>query len=153
MAQVKEKTSVITRERKGISPLVVQRDRLASTALVNQWIRSFRKWIGVSEQWKKEAHLIDRLVNMSIMGEETSRAQLVNLQSALRSFVSIEVKEMETDVLEMQQNIDLLRRCVINSEERVRITKTKIQQLSKTYGSLKHEILHELANAYPVTFH
>ncbi|NND34954.1 MAG: hypothetical protein HKN76_20375 [Saprospiraceae bacterium] len=153
MAQVIEKTNVIHQQHRSTSTLGLDLKSPASTTEVNQWIRSLKKWIHVLEQWKKEAHLIDRLVNMSVLGEDFKNMKLVKLQSSLRSFINEEVKEMEVQVLDLQQNIDLLQRCVINSGERMNQTKKKIQDLSKTYGALKHELLHELANDYPVRFH
>lgn len=126
--------------------------RLTPASTLNTWMRNFSKWISILEQWKLEGHLIDRLVTLSVIGEEISNQHLRSLQDSLKHFVDSDVKALEACILDMQRNINLLERCAISSEEKVSESKIRIQHLSATYTKLKNNILREIANVYPVTF-
>ena len=126
---------------------------ITPASTLNAWMRNCSKWIYILEQWKLEGNLIDRLVTLSVVGEENTNRRLRSLQVSLKSFIDEDVNALETSVLDMQRNIDRLERCAISSEERIRESKVRIQQLSATYADLKNNILREIANVYPVTFH
>lgn len=120
------------------------------THVVNLWVKSFRKWLDILDQWKKEACLIDRLIAMSLLGEELGHHQLTRLQQTFRDFIDSEIRSLEIEILEMQQNIDLLQRYVINTDVKIRDIKIKMQQLSGQYGDLKMKVFNELTHIYPV---
>jgi len=119
---------------------------------INTWIRDFEKWIGVIGTWKQEAGLIDRLVTLSLIGEERNCRRLQELQRSLIVFIMNDVKGLEEQILGMQQNLDLLRRCVISSDAKVKECKVRMKLLSDAYSKIKNSILKELADVYPVRF-
>ena len=129
-----------------------QLKKVTPASNINAWMRSFNKWISILEQWKLEAKLIDRLATLSVIGEEATNRRLHELQGALRNFMETNVRELETSILEMQRNSELLERCLINSEEKIRACKIRMQKSSTNYSNLKNAILREVANVYPVTF-
>lgn len=129
------------------------RTKTTPASILNAWMLNFSEWISILEQWKLEGNLIDRLVTLSVMGEEITNRRLRELQGSLKNFMDLDVRALEASVLDMQRNINLLERCVISSEEKIRESKIRIQQLSATYAELKNNILREIANVYPVTFH
>ena len=143
--------ALVTPKTRNESLLALRNITPAST--LNAWMRNCSKWIYILEQWKLEGNLIDRLVTLSVVGEEITNRRLRSLQVSLKSFIDEDVNALETSVLDMQRNIDRLERCAISSEERIRESKERIQQLSATYADLKNNILREIANVYPVTFH
>ena len=118
--------------------------------VVNLWIRSFNKWLDILDKWKKEARLIDRLIALSIHGEESVHLQLNKLHQQLNTLMHNDIKALEIEILDMQQNLDLLQRYVINTDVKMREIKMKIQHFSKEYGDLKMTIFHELTKVYPI---
>lgn len=118
--------------------------------VVNLWVRSFNKWMDILDKWKKEARLIDRLISLSLHGEESTHEHLNNLHTKLTGLIQNEVKDLEIEILDMQQNLDLLQRYVINTDVKMREIKIRIQHFSSQYGDLKMAIFHELAKVYPI---
>ncbi|MBK8501736.1 MAG: hypothetical protein IPL46_05735 [Saprospiraceae bacterium] len=118
--------------------------------VVNLWIRSFHKWLDILDKWKKEGRLIDRLITLSLHGQGSSHEQLDNLHKKLTGLLQNELKDLEIEILEMQQNLDLLQRYIINTDVKTRQIKYRIQHFSNEYGNLKMNIFHELTNVYPI---
>lgn len=118
--------------------------------IVNRWARSFKKWLDVLSTWKSEASLIDRLISMSILGEDRAANPLMMHHQNLKQLVGIEIKNLETEILDMQQNLDLLQRYVINTDVRIKEIKLRMQKLSESYTDLKLKIFHDLAKGYPI---
>lgn len=121
-----------------------------SATVVNLWIRSFKKWLDILTTWKGEANLIDRLIALSLLGEDQSGSPLNLHHDQLRKLINSEIRNLETEILDMQQNIDLLQRYVINTDVRVKEIKLRMQKLSETYTDLKLKIFHDLARVYPL---
>jgi hypothetical protein len=122
-----------------------------STTVVNLWIKSFNKWLDILASWKNEASLIGRLVALSTMGEEDGHRLLISLHISLNNLIDCEIKNLETEILDMQQNLDLLQRYVINTDVKVKEIKGKMQSLSEAYHRLKLRVFQELTKVYPVT--
>ena len=153
MINVKEeKTSAAISTRtstQATTPLEARKN--PSATVVNFWIRSFNKWLEVLQQWKTEARLIDRLINLDILGEEKEYSVLDKMHTELKNLMNAEVSHLETEILDMQQNLDLLQRYVINTDVKVKELKTRMQNLSESYNGLKLKIFKELTKVYPMT--
>jgi hypothetical protein len=119
--------------------------------VINLWVKSFKKWLGILERLKKEACLIDRLITISVMGEESGHQHLTTLQRKLQHIINSDIRNLEIEILDMEQNLDLLQRYVINTDLKMRDIKMKMQQFSQVYGDLKMKIFHELTHFYPMT--
>ncbi|MCB0686452.1 MAG: hypothetical protein KDC53_08005 [Saprospiraceae bacterium] len=118
---------------------------------INLWIRSFGKWLEVLNQWKTESSLIDRLIGISILGEDKDNRQLHQLENSLKYLIESSIKELEKEILDMQQNIEILQRYVLNTDIKVKEIKMRMQKLSEAYSNLKLTIFQELARTYPIT--
>jgi len=123
----------------------------SSSAVVNHWIKNMNKWLSIISQWKKESQLIGRLVSISLLGEEGENLMLKSLLKELNIFVINDLTQIENKLLNMQRNIDLLRRYRINSDEKIQAVKVEIQLLSRNFTDLKSRILAELTSSYPAT--
>ncbi len=143
-------TLTTTSKSQSSSPSPFEFKKSTTAHVVNLWVKSFRKWLAILDQWKKEACLIDRLIAMSLLGEELGYHQLTRLQQTLRDLIDAEIRSLEIEILEMQQNIDLLQRYVINTDVKIRDIKIKMQQLSGQYGDLKMKVFNEMTHIYPV---
>ena len=154
MINVKEEKTAATTMRSPtssdiISTLEVRKSPPAT--VVNLWIKSFKKWLDVLSSWKNEANLIGRLVALSTMGEEQEHRTLISLHTSLNNLIDCEIRNLETEILDMQQNLDLLQRYIINTDVKVKEIKCRMQQLSETYHDLKLRVFQELTKVYPIT--
>ena len=122
-----------------------------SSGIVNHWIKNLDKWMTILSQWKKESNLIGRLVMISVLGRDDENPKLKCLHDDLHLFLENDLNPIEFKLLNMQRNIDLLRRYKINSQEKVEGAKVEMQHLSRSFTELKSKILAELTNTYPAT--
>jgi hypothetical protein len=118
--------------------------------VVNLWVRSFNKWLDILDRLKKEARLINQLIALSLHGQESVHLHLNELHKRLNELIHHDIKELEIEILDMQQNLDLLQRYVINTDVKMHEIKGKIQHFSNQYGDLKMTIFHELTKVYPI---